>query len=86
MFKSLRTVAVIAGILVLAFVLNPSAERHREKIKASISAGNPLAAAMRIGSLTALVSTYTSLGVASYTSVNDRLLSVGAFGVVLVIR
>jgi hypothetical protein len=39
-----------------------------------------------IGALAAFVSTYHPLGVASYTTVDGRMLSVGAFGVVLVLQ
>jgi hypothetical protein len=37
-----------------------------------------------IGHLTSFASRYHSLGVASYTTVNDKLTSVGAFGIVFV--
>jgi hypothetical protein len=37
-----------------------------------------------IGHLTSFASRYHSLGVASYTTINDKLTSVGAFGIVFV--
>jgi hypothetical protein len=81
-----RYVAVIAvlSVLVLALALNPSAEQHRAQIKAAIAERSPIAGALGIGSLTAFTSTYHSLGVASYTTANDKTVSVGAFGVVVV--
>ena len=81
-----RYVAVIAvlSVLVLALALNPSAEQHRARIKATIAERSPIAGALGIGSLTAFTSTYHSLGVASYTTANDKTVSVGAFGVVVV--
>ena len=81
-----RYVAVIAvlSVLVLALALNPSAEQHRARIKATIAERSPIAGALGIGSLTAFASTYHSLGVASYTTANDKTVSVGAFGVVVV--
>jgi hypothetical protein len=39
-----------------------------------------------MGALAAFASTYHSLGVASYTEVNGRTLSVGAFGMVFVMQ
>jgi hypothetical protein len=75
---------IIAVTLALAFMLNPSAEKHREKIKDAVAERNQLAGALGIGSFTAMLSGYHSLGVASYTEVDDKLLSVGAFGVVMV--
>ena len=81
-----RYVAVIGvlSVLVLALALNPSAEQHRTQIKAAIAERSPIAGALGIGSLTAFASTYHSLGVASYTTANDKTVSVGAFGVVVV--
>jgi hypothetical protein len=81
-----RYVAVIGvlSVLVLALALNPSAEQHRAQIKATFAARSPIAGALGIGSLTAFTSTYHSLGVASYTTANDKTVSVGAFGVVVV--
>jgi hypothetical protein len=39
-----------------------------------------------VGALTAFVSNYHPLGVASYTTVEDKVVSVGAFGQVFVIQ
>lgn len=75
-------VAVI--VLALAFVLNPSAERHREKIKAAVAERSQLEKLLGIGQLTSFASRYHSLGVASYTTVGDEVVSVGAFGLVVV--
>ena len=46
---------------------------------------SPIAGALGVGALTAFVSTYHPLGVASYTTVNGRTASVGAFGMVFVL-
>ena len=84
MTKTLRILAIAAAALVLALVLNPSAEQHRSRIKAAIADRSPLAGAIGIGSLTAFASTYHTLGVASYTKAGERTLSYGAFGMVFV--
>ena len=78
------TLILAAGALVLAWVLNPAPERHRARIAEAIAERSPLAEVLGIGQLTAFASTYHSLGVASYTTVGDRAVSVGAFGMVLV--
>ena len=57
---------------------------HRARIKESIAERSPLAGALGMGALTAFASTYHSLGVASYTTVNERIASVGALGMVFV--
>ena len=80
----LITLSAVAALVVLAFATNPSPERHREKIKATVAERSPLAGALGIGALTAFTSTYHPLGVASYTTVNDRTVSIGAFGMVFV--
>jgi hypothetical protein len=85
-----RNLALNIGIpvaaLVLAFVLNPSPERHRQTIKDTVSQRSPVARALGMGSLAAFASNYHSLGLASYTKAGDRTLSVGAFGLVFVLQ
>lgn len=75
---------VAAAVVVLAFVSNPSPDRHRLKIRETVSERNQLAGALGLGALAGMVSTYHSIGVASYTTVGDRTLSIGAFGIVYV--
>ena len=82
----IRTVVVLLAIVGVASLLNPSAEKHRAKIKEAVAERSQLAALLRLGDLTAFVSNYHSLGFASYTTANDKLLSVGAFGVVVVLQ
>lgn len=81
---SVVSVLVTAAVFVAAIALNPSADKHREKIKQATAERSPIAGALGLGALTAFVSTYHSWGVASYTTANDHVLSVGAFGMVFV--
>lgn len=78
------TLIVAVAAVILAFVLNPSADRHREKIKEAIAERSQLEKLLGIGQLTSFASRYHSLGVASYTTVNDKVTSIGAFGIVFV--
>ena len=80
------TAVVTATVIAAAFLLNPSAEQHRAKIKETIAERSPIAGALGIGALTAFASTYHPLGVASYTTANDKTVSVGALGVVYVLQ
>jgi hypothetical protein len=82
--SKLLSAAIGAAVIALAFVLNPTPEQHRAKIKAAISERSLVAKALGVGALTAFVSSYTSLGVGSYTTVNGRTVSIGAFGMVYV--
>lgn len=81
---SLLPIAVAGSVLALAFLLNPSPERHRTKIKEAMAARSPVARALGLGSLAAFASSYHSLGVASYTTAGERTLSVGLMGMVYV--
>ena len=79
--------AVIASVVTAAaFLLNPSADVHRARIEAVIAERSPLAGAIGIGVLKAFASEYHSLGIASYTTMADQTLSVGAFGKVFVLQ
>ena len=82
--KILTPLLSVAAVLALAVALNPSAERHRTKIDEVIAERSPVARVMGLGSLAAFASNYHSLGVASYTTVGDRTLSVGVLGIVYV--
>lgn len=84
--KPLVSALVAGAVVALAFVLNPSADQHRAKIKAAVAERSPLAGALGIGALAAFASTYHPLGVASYTTVNDRTVSWGAFGMVFFVQ
>jgi hypothetical protein len=75
---------VAASVTAAAFLLNPSPEQHRARIREVIAERSPLAGALGMGALTAFKSTYHSLGVASYTIVDERIASVGALGMVYV--
>lgn len=79
------TTLVAAALTAAAFVSNPSAERHREKIKAAVAERSPIAGALGLGALAAFTSTYHPLGVASYTTVGERTVSIGFLGMVFVL-
>lgn len=84
--STLVTAIVAAGITAAAFVLNPSPEQHRDRIRQAISDRSPLAGLLGVGALTAFASTYHPLGVASYTTVNGHVVSVGVLGMVFVLQ
>ena len=84
--RSTILAAVIGSVATAAaFLLNPSAEQHRARITADVAERSPLAGALGIGALQAFSSAYHSLGVASYTTMNERTVSIGAFGMVFVL-
>ncbi|MFV5214449.1 hypothetical protein ACLIIZ_12080 [Azonexus caeni] len=74
-----------AALLGAAFLLNPSADRHRDKIKAALAERSQLNAVLGVGTLVAFASNYHSLGVASYTTAGDQTLSFGVLGMVFVL-
>jgi hypothetical protein len=75
-------IVVVAVTIALAAVLNPSPEKHREKIKEAIAARSQLERVLGIGQLTSFVSRYHSFGIGSYTTVDEKVTSIGAFGMV----
>ena len=76
---------MLAAVLAAAWFTNPSAEKHREAIRDATRERSPLAGLLGIGALTAFASTYHPLGIASYTTVNGKTVSWGAFGYVSVL-
>jgi heme O synthase-like polyprenyltransferase len=84
MLQSMKTLIAVAIAIALAFALNPPAEKHRDKIKTAIAERSQVERILGIGQLTSFVSTYHSLGVASYTTVNEKVTSIGVFGMVFV--
>lgn len=84
--RSLFTIIAVLAFIVLAMALNPSHERHRQAIREAVAARNPIAGVLGLGALQSLTVEYHSLGIASYTSVDDRVISVGALGFVHVKR
>ncbi|MFP5431065.1 MAG: hypothetical protein ACLGHE_08785 [Gammaproteobacteria bacterium] len=79
--RTLLIVAAIAVMLLMA-LLNPSAERHRERIAEGHAERSSLEKVLGVGQLAAFVSHYHSLGVVSYTTVNGSVASVGVMGMV----
>jgi hypothetical protein len=72
----------VALLLALAFVFNPSAEKHRAAIKEAVAERSPVAGALGIGTIAAFATAYHSWGIYSYTTSNEQTVSVGALGVV----
>jgi hypothetical protein len=85
MKKASISLLAAAIVLVLAFVLNPSPDRHRLRIKEALGDRNPVVRALGIGALAAFASNYHSLGIASYTTLRGKTVSIGLFGVVFVL-
>ncbi|MEH0166282.1 hypothetical protein ABT392_02640 [Paucibacter sp. JuS9] len=84
MSKSLISLLVLAALVVAGFATNPSADQHRDKIKKAVAERSQLEGALGVGQITAFASKYHSLGLASYTTVNDKLRTVGVLGMVFV--
>jgi len=76
---------VVVAALALAAATNPSPDRHRIKIKEAVAERSPVAGMLGVGSLTAFMSNYHSVGVASYTIANERIISIGIYGMVFVL-
>lgn len=83
MFKSL---IVLILLVVAAYFTNPSADRHREMIAKAGDDRSLLAKTLGLGQVQAFITNYYSLGVGSYTKVGEKLTTIGAYGVVIVLE
>lgn len=85
--NSSRVAYVVAAVVLLglALLLNPSADRHRAAMREAVDARSQLESALGLGQLTAFMSRYESLGVASYTTINGKVSTIGVLGLVIVV-
>ena len=74
-----------AAIPISAFVFNPTAAAHRDQIRRAVADREPIASFFGAGHLIALDTQYHSLALFSYTTFNRQTVSVGAFGIVLIV-
>lgn len=84
--KRFTPLFVVIAALLLAALTNPGAERHREKITATLSERSELNRLLGVGRIASFVSTYHTLGIASYSKVGDEVVAIGAYGMVFVIK
>jgi len=83
MFRQLlKLAAVLSAVVVTSVLFNPSPEKHRDTIASEMARRSQIADLLQLGRITAFFSAYHSFGVGSYTTVNDTVVSVGAFGFV----
>lgn len=84
--KRFSPLVIALALLLVAALSNPGAQHHRERISASVSERSELNRLLGIGKLTSFVSVYHSLGIASYSTVDEEVVAIGAFGMVFVIK
>lgn len=76
--------SIVAGVVLLLLMVltNPSAERHRDQIAESISERSQIEKVFGVGQISAFASRYHSLGILSYSTLGDEVVSVGMLGMV----
>ena len=84
--RTLTLIIALLAIVILAMALNPSGEKHRTALRETVAERSPIAGALGLGALTSLVTEYHSIGIASYTVLDDHVMTVGAVGLVHVVR
>lgn len=84
MSKPLIPLLILVAVVVAAFATNPSADQHRDSIKRAVAERSQLQSVLGVGHITAFASSYHSVGLASYSTVNDKVLTVGLLGMVFV--
>lgn len=83
--RAVFSLLAIPAAAALAVLTNPSPQDHRTRIKEGTAERSPIAGALGVGALSAFASEYHSIGVASYTVVGEETVTVGAFGVVVMV-
>lgn len=79
-----RTAVIFVAAVVAAFVLNPDEARHDRAIRDDVASRSSVASVLGGGRVMGWLTRYRSVGVASYTEVDGKVVSVGAFGLVFV--
>lgn len=82
--SSIRTAAIIVAAVVAAFLLNPDEARHDRAIGDDVARQSSVASMLGGGRVMGWLTRYHSVGVASYTEVDGKVISLGAFGLVYV--
>lgn len=82
--RRVRNAIVVVVILLVAVALNPGKRRHDDALRQKVADQSPIAGMLGIGRIMTWTTSYHSLGIASYTTSDDRVISVGALGLVYV--
>lgn len=82
--RRVRNAIVVVVILLAAVALNPSKQRHDDALRKKVADQSPIAGMLGLGRIMSWTTSYHSLGIASYTTSDDRVISVGALGIVYV--
>ena len=83
--RLLGFIAIVAVAILLA-VTNPSAESHRDALARDFAQARPLAGAVGLGAVSAQLPDYQSFVLGSYTSGDGGVTSIGALGMVWVVK
>lgn len=81
--KSIRGIVAVLCLVALAVLSNPRKSRHDRAIQRDMKKSHPVASFFGAGSLASAMAEYHSIGVAFYTTLDDEIATVGAFGVVI---
>jgi hypothetical protein len=83
--RLLGFVALVA-VAILLVVTNPSADRHRDALARDFAQERPLAGAVGLGAVSAQLPDYQSFVLGSYTTDDGGVTSIGALGMVWVVK
>jgi len=78
---------IVLAVFVVGCFLNPSAQAHQTKIRAVFSEQHPIASAFGVGYFASSIVSYhqTAIGLASYTEIDNKIATIGFFGMVFVL-
>lgn len=81
--SSSRAIIFVLAIIALAALSNPPKQRHDKVIREQVRKSHPVLSLFGGGRLASWVAGYHSVGIASYTTIDNEVVTFGAFGIVV---
>lgn len=76
-----RRALLFVVVLVIAALLNPDKTKHDAAIRQQVKKQSPVASLLGGGRLASWIADYHSLAIASYTTIDGDVVTIGAFGI-----
>ena len=81
--RSSASALVLLVLLGLLALTNPDKPKHDQAIQQTVKQRSPIASLFGAGRLASWAAEYHSVGIASYTTIDGQLATIGVFGIVV---
>jgi hypothetical protein len=81
--SGLRDLLLLFAFLAIGVLANPDKAKHDQIIRQQVRNQSPIASIFGAGRLASWVADYHSIGIASYTTIDGKVVTMGAFGIVI---